>query len=71
MGEDEFVELDEDGNPRRKTPARGRPRPQAAVRKKAPPARRPRCPAVAGRGRRSGGRLPVEPRSDELDDGAE
>jgi len=32
-GEDEFVELDEAGNPRKKT--RGRPRPAAAVRKKA------------------------------------
>jgi small subunit ribosomal protein S2 len=41
VGEDDFVELDESGAPRR-TPARGRPRPQAAVRRK--PAR----PAAAG-----------------------
>ena len=30
VGEDEFVELDEAGNPRRKSPRGGRPRPQAA-----------------------------------------
>jgi small subunit ribosomal protein S2 len=40
VGEDEFVELDEQGNPRKKA-ARGRPRPQASVRKKAPTRRRP------------------------------
>jgi small subunit ribosomal protein S2 len=40
-GEDEFVELDEAGNPRKKS-ARGRQRPQAAVRKK--PAARRRVP---------------------------
>jgi small subunit ribosomal protein S2 len=47
VGEDEFVELDEAGNPRKKA-ARGggggRPRPQANVRKKAAARRRP--PAV-------------------------
>jgi small subunit ribosomal protein S2 len=41
VGEDEFVELDEAGNPRRKA-ARGRQRPAPTVRsKKAPPRRRP------------------------------
>src|SRR5580692_9437230 len=40
VGEDEFVELDEAGNPRKKA-ARGRQQPQAAVRKKAPVRRRP------------------------------
>src|SRR5262249_23421035 len=40
VGEDEFVELDEQGNPRKKA-ARGKPRPQASVRKKAPARRRP------------------------------
>src|SRR5215831_18800065 len=40
VGEDEFVELDEAGNPRKKA-ARGRARPQASVRKKAPARRRP------------------------------
>ena len=43
-GEDEFVELDEAGNPRKKS--RGRPRPAAAVRKKAAGGRR-RPPAAA------------------------
>src|SRR5579883_1820111 len=41
VGEDEFVELDESGQPRKRTP-RGRQRPAATVRsKKAPPRRRP------------------------------
>jgi small subunit ribosomal protein S2 len=46
-GEDEFVELDEAGNPRKKQ--RGRPRPAAAVRKKpgAGGRRRPPVPGVA------------------------
>jgi small subunit ribosomal protein S2 len=39
VGEDEFVELDEAGNPRKKA-ARGRQRPQAQVRRKAPPRRK-------------------------------
>src|SRR6202050_1955184 len=42
VGEDEFVELDEEGNPRRKGSGRpARARPTAAVRKKAPARRRP------------------------------
>jgi len=45
VGEDEFVELDEAGNPRKKS-ARGRPRPHTAVRKKAAAGRR-RPPVVA------------------------
>jgi small subunit ribosomal protein S2 len=45
VGEDEFVELDEAGQPRRKS-QRGRPRPVANVRsRKAPPARRRLPPA--------------------------
>ncbi len=47
VGEDEFVELDEAGNPRKKA-ARGKPRPAATVRKKQPARRRPvpaRAPA--------------------------
>jgi len=40
VGEDEFVELDEAGNPRKKSPRAGR-RPTAAVRRKAPARRRP------------------------------
>src|SRR6202012_4609914 len=43
VGEDEFVELDEAGNPRKKS-ARGRPKPQGTVRKKADVRRR--LPAV-------------------------
>ena len=39
VGEDEFVELDEAGAPRKKT-ARGRPRPQPTVRRKAPARRK-------------------------------
>jgi small subunit ribosomal protein S2 len=39
VGEDEFVELDEAGQPRRKS-GKPRPRPQAPVRNKKPPARR-------------------------------
>jgi small subunit ribosomal protein S2 len=39
VGEDEFVELDEAGNPRKKA-ARGRQRPQAQVRRKAPARRK-------------------------------
>ena len=39
-GEDEFVELDEAGNPRKKSARGGRPRPAAAVRKKAAGGRR-------------------------------
>jgi small subunit ribosomal protein S2 len=43
VGEDEFVELDAEGNPRRKSarPGNNRPKPAAAVRRKAPPRRRP------------------------------
>jgi small subunit ribosomal protein S2 len=46
VGEDEFVELDEAGNPRKKS-ARSRPRPAAAVRKKAAGRRRPPVAAPA------------------------
>jgi hypothetical protein len=45
VGEDEFVELDEAGNPRKKAARGGRPRPAANVRKKSPARRRP-APAV-------------------------
>jgi len=48
VGEDEFVELDEAGNPRKKV-ARGRQRPQATVRKKTPVRRKlPPVKAPAG-----------------------
>jgi small subunit ribosomal protein S2 len=41
VGEDEFVELDEEGNPRRKSGRPQRSKPAAAVRKKTPVRRRP------------------------------
>src|ERR1700689_1141603 len=41
VGEDEFGELDEEGNPRRKSARPGRPKPVATVRRKTPPRRRP------------------------------
>ncbi|MBX5462410.1 MAG: 30S ribosomal protein S2 [Steroidobacteraceae bacterium] len=66
VGEDEFVELDESGNPRKKT-ARGKPRQAAPARKKAPPRRRPgpaRVPAAEGAGAEGG-------EFDDLDDGEE
>jgi len=44
VGEDDFVELDESGAPRRAPAGRGRPRPQAAVRRK--PAARAAAPAT-------------------------
>jgi len=46
VGEDEFVELDEAGNPRKKAAKGGRPRPAANVRKKAPARRRPGAPGA-------------------------
>jgi small subunit ribosomal protein S2 len=46
VGEDEFVELDEQGNPRKKQARSGKPRPP--VRKKVPARRRPSIPAVPG-----------------------
>jgi small subunit ribosomal protein S2 len=51
VGEDEFVELDEEGNPRRRGASKGKPRPQAAVRNRrgpAPVARRRPVAAPAG-----------------------
>jgi len=67
VGEDEFVELDEEGNPRRKSARPGRPKPVAAVRRKAPPRRRPAVipPAAAAAVAEDAG-LEVE-----LDDGTE
>ncbi len=53
VGEDEFVELDEEGNPRRKSARPGRPKPAAAVRRKTPPRRRPAVDTAAPRRQRS------------------
>jgi small subunit ribosomal protein S2 len=41
VGEDEFVELDEEGNPRRRSARPARPKPTAAVRRKAQTRKRP------------------------------
>jgi small subunit ribosomal protein S2 len=47
-GEDEFVELDDAGNPRRRTAGRRRPAPApASVKRKGPPRRRPAAIVVA------------------------
>src|SRR6202000_612145 len=48
VGEDEFVELDEAGNPRKKAARGNKPRPPANVRKKAPSRRRPAAVPVDG-----------------------
>src|SRR5262249_4540093 len=61
VGEDEFVELDEAGNPRKKA-ARGRQRPQATVRKKSPARRKvPQVKAPAG------APAPLSPEEEELE----
>ena len=65
VGEDEFVELDENGNPRKKS-ARGRPRPAAAVRNKRPAQRR--RPVVPGAVPAVPGVPGVEVAIDETDD---
>jgi small subunit ribosomal protein S2 len=73
VGEDEFVELDEAGNPRKKS-ARGRPRPAAAVRKKAPARRRPgpiRTPAPGEAVEAAPGAVPEVDEIDESEDAIE
>jgi len=56
VGEDEFIELDEEGNPRRRGGKPSRARPAAAVRRKAPPRRRPSvAPAAAAAAPPAGG----------------
>jgi len=65
VGEDEFVELDEAGNPRKKQARGGRPRPAANVRKKAPARRRPNA-AVPTPGAETT-ELPVDVEDDDLD----
>jgi small subunit ribosomal protein S2 len=65
VGEDEFVELDEAGNPRKKAARGGRPRPQANVRKKAAARRRP-GPAVPVP-TPEGGDVAVDIEEDDLD----
>jgi len=73
VGEDEFVELDEAGNPRKKS-ARARQRPQAAVRKKAPARRKlppVKAPAGAGAGAAAAEELTVEDEELEAEEAAE
>ncbi len=74
VGEDEFVELDEAGNPRKKS-TRGRPqRPQAPVRKKAAAPARRRPPAAAAEATvaaEAAEATPVEPVIDDDDLDAE
>jgi small subunit ribosomal protein S2 len=65
VGEDEFVELDEAGNPRKKAARGGRPRPAANVRKKAPA--RGRRPGVPGAVPEPAAGVEV-PESDSVDD---
>jgi small subunit ribosomal protein S2 len=48
VGEDEFVELDEQGNPRKRSARPGRSRPAAAVRRKAPRAAAVEAAAAGG-----------------------
>lgn len=67
VGEDEFVELDEQGQPRRKT-GKPRPKPQAPVRNKKAPVRR-RLPAKTPPGGEGGDESVAD--LDDLDEGAE
>jgi small subunit ribosomal protein S2 len=54
VGEDEFIELDEEGNPRRRSGRPARARPAAPVRRKSLPRRRPAVPPVAAAGAAAG-----------------
>ena len=71
VGEDEFVELDENGNPRRKA-ARGKPRPAAAVRNKRPAQRRrPAVPGTAVVPEVAGAEVPAIELNDDAEDAIE
>ena len=67
VGEDEFVELDEAGNPRKKAARGGRPRPAANVRKKSPARRRPGPAAVPTPAGGEATEAPVEIDDEDLD----
>jgi small subunit ribosomal protein S2 len=69
VGEDEFVELDESGAPKKKSARGGRPRPTATVRKK-PPARR-RVPAAAKTPVPEPAAVEVAPELEDLEEGEE
>ena len=66
VGEDEFVELDEEGNPRKRTAAR-RPPPSAARGKKPPPRRKVPVTVVAGVAAAGAQIDEVETEADEVD----
>jgi small subunit ribosomal protein S2 len=66
VGEDEFVELDEEGNPRKRTAAR-RPPPSAARGKKPPPRRKVPVTVIPGVAAAATQVEEVEPDGDEVD----
>jgi small subunit ribosomal protein S2 len=66
VGEDEFVELDEEGNPRKRTAAR-RPPPSAARGKKPPPRRKVPVTVVPGVAAAAAQTDEVETEADEVD----
>ena len=66
VGEDEFVELDEEGNPRKRTAAR-RPPPSAARGKKPPPRRKVPVTVIPGVAAAGAQVDEVEPETDEVD----
>jgi small subunit ribosomal protein S2 len=66
VGEDEFVELDEEGNPRKRTAAR-RPPPAAARGKKPPPRRKVPVTVIPGVAAAGTPAEEVEPEVDEVD----
>ena len=72
VGEDEFVELDENGNPRRKPPRGKKPRPAAAVRNKRPAQRRrPAVPGAAVVPEVAGAEVPAIDLNDDAEDAIE
>ena len=72
VGEDEFVELDENGNPRRKAARGNKPRPAAAVRNKRPAQRRrPAVPGAAVVPEVAGAEVPAIDLNDDAEDAIE
>ena len=72
VGEDEFVELDENGNPRRKAARGNKPRPAAAVRNKRPAQRRrPAVPGTAVVPEVAGAEVPAIDLNDDAEDAIE
>jgi small subunit ribosomal protein S2 len=71
VGEDEFIELDEEGNPRRRGGKPARAKPAAAVRRKPVPRRRPAAPPAATAATASADEAAIEAELDKLDEGTE